>query len=276
MHLLGPLPSSTRAPSYGFCFTISDIRGKCLEFAARGRLARTVNGKMAASLPPVLPLYVDGAERASVAAEHIDVLDPATQNVLCKVPCTTQEEMEAIVASAVAAQKKWREVPVQQRVRCLIKFQTLLVANKDDIAECMVAENGKTKADALGDITRGIEVVEHSLSMPSLMMGETIEQISTNMDTKTIRQPLGVVAGIAPFNFPAMIPLWMLPIAVGTGNAFILKPSEKVPTASHKIVKLATEAGVTPGVISILHGGVAAVNFAVKSVCARLCECVLV
>ena len=117
---------------------------------------------------------------------------------------------------------------MQQRTRVLIKFQTLLVENKDDIANCMVSENGKTKVDALGDITRGIEVVEHCLAMPSLMMGEAVEQISSNMDTKTIRQPLGVVAGIAPFNFPAMIPLWMLPIAVGTGNAFILKPSEKV------------------------------------------------
>ena len=150
---------------------------------------------------------------------------------------------------------------MQQRTRVLIKFQTLLVANKEDIADCMVAENGKTKVDAIGDITRGIEVVEHCLAMPSLMMGEAVEQISSNMDTKTIRQPLGVCAGIAPFNFPAMIPLWMLPIAVSTGNAFILKPSEKVPTASHKIVNLAHEAGLPPGIISILHGGVAAVNF---------------
>lgn len=208
-----------------------------------------------------LPLFVDGAERPSAATEHIDVLDPATQELLCKVPCTTDDEMRAIVASAVAAQKKWRDVPVQQRTRVLIKFQTLLVANKEDIADCMVAENGKTKVDAIGDITRGIEVVEHCLAMPSLMMGEAVEQISSNMDTKTIRQPLGVCAGIAPFNFPAMIPLWMLPIAVSTGNAFILKPSEKVPTASHKIVNLAHEAGLPPGIISILHGGVAAVNF---------------
>jgi malonate-semialdehyde dehydrogenase (acetylating) / methylmalonate-semialdehyde dehydrogenase len=154
-----------------------------------------------------------------------------------------------------------RQVPVQQRARVLIKFQTLLVENKEDIAASIVAENGKTMVDALGDVTRGIEVVEHCIAMPSLMMGEAVEQISSNMDTKTVRQPLGVVAGIAPFNFPAMIPLWMLPIAVSTGNAFILKPSEKVPTASHKIVKLATQAGVPPGIISILHGGVGAVNF---------------
>ena len=121
----------------------------------------------------------------------------------------------------------FRQVPVQQRARVLIKFQTLLVENKEDIATSIVAENGKTMVDALGDVTRGIEVVEHCIAMPSLMMGEAVEQISSNMDTKTVRQPLGVVAGIAPFNFPAMIPLWMLPIAVSTGNAFILKPSEK-------------------------------------------------
>mmetsp|Transcript_72638 Transcript_72638/g.117802 ORF Transcript_72638/g.117802 Transcript_72638/m.117802 type:complete len:498 (-) Transcript_72638:465-1958(-) len=208
-----------------------------------------------------LPLYMNGAECPSAATEHLDVLDPATQKLLGKVPCTTQEEMEAIVASAVAAQKKWRETPVQQRTRVLIKFQQLLVENKDDIACSMVSENGKTMVDAIGDITRGIEVVEHCLAMPSLMMGESMEQISSNMDTKSMRQPLGVVAGIAPFNFPAMIPLWMLPIAISTGNAFILKPSEKVPTASQKIVKLATEAGVPAGIISILHGGVSAVNF---------------
>lgn len=158
--------------------------------------------------------------------------------------------MEAIVASAVAAQKKWRDVPVQHRSRVLIKFHTLLVSNKDAIADVMVAENGKTKLDAVGDITRGIEVVEHSLGMPSLMMGETMEQISSNMDTRTMRQPLGVVAGIAPFNFPAMIPLWMIPLAVTTGNAIILKPSEKVPTAAHRIVELATEAGLPAGMNS--------------------------
>ena len=202
------------------------------------------------------------ASRSCTDSRSVSLVDWLTPPACCnRVPVTTQEEMSAVVASAVAAQKKWRDVPVQQRTRVLIKFQTLLVANKEDIAMCMVAENGKTKVDAIGDITRGIEVVEHCLAMPSLMMGEAVEQISSNMDTKTIRQPLGVVAGIAPFNFPAMIPLWMLPIAVSTGNAFILKPSEKVPTASHKIVNLATEAGFPPGIISILHGGVNAVSF---------------
>jgi malonate-semialdehyde dehydrogenase (acetylating) / methylmalonate-semialdehyde dehydrogenase len=138
--------------------------------------------------------------------------------------------MDACVAHAIQAQKLWREIPVQQRVRVLLKLVPLLHENKDEIVQAMVRENGKTVIDAEGDLSRGIEVVEHAIAMPSLMMGETVEQISKNMDTASFRQPLGVVAGIAPFNFPAMIVLWMLPLAVGTGNALILKPSEKVPT----------------------------------------------
>lgn len=136
--------------------------------------------------------------------------------------------MEACVAQAIQAQKSWREVPVQQRVRVLIKLVPLLHEHKSDIVQAMVRENGKTVIDAEGDLSRGIEVVEHAISLPTLMMGETVEQISKSMDTASYRQPLGVVAGIAPFNFPAMIVLWMVPLAVGTGNVLILKPSEKV------------------------------------------------
>ncbi|KAJ1485355.1 Aldehyde/histidinol dehydrogenase, partial [Baffinella frigidus] len=226
-------------------------------------------------------------------------------DVLCRVPCATQAEMEAIVQSAIAAAKKWRETPVQQRCRVLIKLHSLLVANQGRIADVIVAENGqikadvmgdvfagriadvivaengKTKADAMGDVFRGIEVVEHAIAMPSMTMGESMEQISTNMDTHTMRQPLGVVAGIAPFNFPAMIVLWMLPIAIGTGNAFILKPSERVPGAARIIAQLTAEAnapvfslwaariiaqltaeaGLPKGVFSLLHGGKEAVDF---------------
>eukprot|EP00960_Hanusia_phi_P049404 759535-Hanusia_phi.AAC.2 len=213
----------------------------------------------------VLPLIINGEEVSSVSTDFIDVVDPSSQQVLCRqvqgVPCSTKEEMELIVHTAVEAQKQWREVPVQQRTRVMIKFQTLLVEHKDRIADIIVKENGKTKVDALGDVTRGIEVVEHSLGMPTLMMGEAVEQISRDMDTSTIRQPLGVVGGIAPFNFPAMIPLWMMPIALGTGNAFILKPSEKVPSASMMIVKLAIEAGFPKGIVSVLHGGKEAADF---------------
>ncbi|EKX52714.1 hypothetical protein GUITHDRAFT_84674 [Guillardia theta CCMP2712] len=209
----------------------------------------------------VLPLIINGEEVSSVSSDLIDVVDPSTQQVLCRVPCSTREEMELIVHSASEAQKKWREVPVQQRTRVMIKFQTLLVEHKDRIADVIVRENGKTKVDALGDVTRGIEVVEHCLGMPTLMMGEAVEQISRDMDTFTIRQPLGVVGGIAPFNFPAMIPLWMMPIALGTGNAFILKPSEKVPSAGMMIVKLAIEAGFPKGIVSVLHGGKDAADF---------------
>eukprot|EP00281_Chroomonas_sp_CCMP1168_P023896 CAMPEP_0206224650 /NCGR_PEP_ID=MMETSP0047_2-20121206/7138_1 /ASSEMBLY_ACC=CAM_ASM_000192 /TAXON_ID=195065 /ORGANISM="Chroomonas mesostigmatica_cf, Strain CCMP1168" /LENGTH=282 /DNA_ID=CAMNT_0053647619 /DNA_START=1 /DNA_END=846 /DNA_ORIENTATION=+ len=208
-----------------------------------------------------LPMYVNGQEVPSTAATSIDVLNPATQEVLLKVPCSTQAEMEAAIANSVEAQKKWREVPVQQRVRVLMKLHALLNEAKDSIAEAIVRENGKTKADAEGDVFRGVEVVEHAMGMPSLMMGETLEQISRNMDTSTFKQPLGVIAGIAPFNFPAMIVLWMLPIAVATGNAFLLKPSEKVPTAAMMIAKLATQAGLPPGIFNIIHGGKEAVDF---------------
>mmetsp|Transcript_41218 Transcript_41218/g.80567 ORF Transcript_41218/g.80567 Transcript_41218/m.80567 type:complete len:497 (+) Transcript_41218:44-1534(+) len=208
-----------------------------------------------------IPLYFAGEDRVSQAAETIDVLNPATQELLLRVPCTTASEMEAIIANATEAQKLWREVPVQQRVRVLMKFHALVNDNKDDIAWAIVRENGKTKPDADGDVFRGVEVIEHAMAMPSHMMGEALEQISRNMDTVTMKQPLGVVAGIAPFNFPAMIPLWMMPVAVATGNAFVLKPSERVPTASLMLARLATKAGLPPGIFNILHGGKDAVNF---------------
>jgi len=224
------------------------------------RLARSseehTNSRMA-----TLPLYFAGEEQASTATEAIDVLNPATQELILRVPCTTQAEMEAIVDNASVAQKSWREVPVQQRVRVLMKFHALVNEAKDEIAWAIVKENGKTKLDADGDVFRGVEVIEHAMAMPSHMMGEAMEQISRNMDTVTVKQPLGVIAGIAPFNFPAMIPLWMMPIAVATGNAFVLKPSERVPTASMMLAKLATKAGLPNGIFNILHGGKDAVNF---------------
>jgi malonate-semialdehyde dehydrogenase (acetylating)/methylmalonate-semialdehyde dehydrogenase len=169
--------------------------------------------------------------------------------------------MEAAAANAAATFKTWREVPVQQRVRIYLKYQQLIRDNMDALAASITQEQGKTLADAQGDVFRGLEVVEHTCSAATLMMGETLENLASNVDTFSIRQPLGVAAGITPFNFPAMIPLWMFPLATAAGNTFLLKPSERDPGCSMLLAKLAMDAGLPAGVLNIIHGSNAAVNF---------------
>lgn len=169
--------------------------------------------------------------------------------------------MRAAAENAAEAFKSWREVPVQQRVRVNLKFQQLIRDNMDALAASITQEQGKTLADAKGDVFRGLEVVEHSCSMGTLMMGETLENLAANVDTYTIRQPLGVCAGITPFNFPAMIPLWMFPMANATGNTYLLKPSERDPGAAMMLAKLYMDAGLPAGVTNVIHGAHSAVNF---------------
>jgi len=208
-----------------------------------------------------LPLYINGKFTESSATKWIDVHNPATQQVVSRVPETTQSEMKSAVKAAKDAFPGWRNTPVSARMRVMFNLQALITKHMDDIAKIIVEEQGKTFADAKGDVFRGLEVVEHSCSVGSLMMGETLENVSRDVDTYSYRQPLGVCAGITPFNFPAMIPLWMFPMAIACGNTYVLKPSERVPGASMYIANLAQEAGVPAGVLNIIHGSRDAVNF---------------
>ena len=189
--------------------------------------------------------------------------DPATNRVVALTPESTAAELREASDGAAAAFRSWREVPVQQRARVNLRLQALIrdERNTEALAAAITREQGKTLADARGDVFRGLEVVEHACSVGSLAMGETLENLSAAVDTFSLRQPLGVAAGICPFNFPAMIPLWMFPLATGLGNSFLLKPSERDPTAAVMLAQLALEAGLPPGVLNVVHGARDAVNF---------------
>ncbi|CUF51340.1 methylmalonate-semialdehyde dehydrogenase, putative [Bodo saltans] len=204
---------------------------------------------------------IDGKFTESKATKFYDVINPATGSVIAKCPQSTPEEMRAAVENSAAAQVAWRNTSVGNRVRVMLKYQQLIRENSKQIAEILTEEQGKTLGDAEGDLFRGLEVVEHTCSMGTLIMGETVENVSAHMDTYSYRQPLGVTAGICPFNFPAMIPLWMFPVAITAGNAMLLKPSEKVPLTSMKLAELALQAGVPAGIVNVIHGGHDAVNF---------------
>eukprot|EP00741_Cyanophora_paradoxa_P012662 tig00020614_g12233.t1 len=225
------------------------------------RMATAAVAKAAPASPPTLKLFINNEFVESRATQYIDVHNPATQEVVSRVPISTKAEMESAVAAAKEAFKTWHEVPIMARARVMFNLQQLIRQNMDELAACVTKEQGKTLADARGDVTRGLEVVEVACGMSSMSMGETVENVSRNMDTYSYRQPLGVCAGIAPFNFPAMIPLWMFPMAVTTGNTFVLKPSERVPNTSMLLARLAAEAGLPPGVLNIIHGTHDAVNF---------------
>ncbi|VAH52238.1 unnamed protein product [Triticum turgidum subsp. durum] len=204
--------------------------------------------------PPRVRLLIGGDFVESRATEHVDVTNPATQEVVSRIPLTTADEFSAAVDAARTAFPGWRNTPVTARQRIMFKYQELIRANMDKLAENITTEQGKTLKDAWGDVFRGLEVVEHACGMGSLQMGEYVSNVSHGIDTFSIREPLGVCAGICPFNFPAMIPLWMFPIAVTCGNTFVLKPSEKDPGAAMMLAELAMEAGLPKGVLNIVHG----------------------
>src|ERR1700692_4819119 len=204
---------------------------------------------------PAVKLLLDGKFIDSQASEWQDVVNPATQEVLAQVPFATDEEIDAAVASAVKAFQTWRLTPLGTRMRVMLRFQDLVRQHMSRIAQTLSAEQGKTLADAEGDVFRGLEVVEHACSVGSLQLGEFAENVAGGVDTYTLRQPIGVCAGITPFNFPAMIPLWMFPMAIVCGNTFVLKPSEQDPLSTMELVELAIEAGIPAGVLNVVHGG---------------------
>ncbi|SEP01128.1 CoA-acylating methylmalonate-semialdehyde dehydrogenase [Pseudomonas sp. NFACC39-1] len=200
-------------------------------------------------------LLINGEWVESQSSEWHDIVNPATQQVLAKVPFATASEVDAAVAAAQHAFQTWKLTPIGARMRIMLKLQALIREHFKRIAAVLSAEQGKTIADAEGDIFRGLEVVEHACSIGTLQMGEFAENVAGGVDTYTLRQPIGVCAGITPFNFPAMIPLWMFPMAIACGNTFVLKPSEQDPLSTMLLVELAIEAGVPAGVLNVVHGG---------------------
>ncbi|WP_151965727.1 CoA-acylating methylmalonate-semialdehyde dehydrogenase [Acinetobacter soli] len=200
-------------------------------------------------------LLINGEFVESTTSHWQDIVNPATQEVLGRVPFATAEEVNAAIGAAQNALASWRQTPIQARMRIMLKLQDLIRNNLKSIAQVLTAEQGKTLADAEGDIQRGLEVVEHACSIGTLQMGEYIEGVARGVDTYTVQQPLGVCAGITPFNFPAMIPLWMFPMAIVCGNTFVLKPSEQDPLSTMMLVELAIEAGIPAGVLNVVHGG---------------------
>lgn len=202
-----------------------------------------------------VPLLINGEFVESSTSSYIDVTNPANNEVIARAPCATEQEMEQAIASAEAAFETWKNVPVTERARVMMRYQALLKEHQEDIAKILASETGKTFDDAKGDVWRGIEVVEQAMNVPSMMMGETAENVARGIDTYSYIQPLGVCAGITPFNFPAMIPLWMFPMAIACGNTFVLKPSEQDPQTPMKLAELFMEAGAPAGVLNIVHGG---------------------
>ncbi|WP_250655452.1 CoA-acylating methylmalonate-semialdehyde dehydrogenase [Alkalimarinus coralli] len=201
-----------------------------------------------------LPLYINGEFTPSKAERTIPVTNPATQLTLTNAPCATNQEVERAIGSAKAAFASWKETPSPERARLMLRYQQLLKEHHDELAEILSQETGKVFADAKGDVWRGIEVVEQACNISSLMMGETAENVARDIDTYSYIQPLGVCAGITPFNFPAMIPLWMFPLAIACGNTFVLKPSEQDPMTPMRLAELFDEAGFPKGLLQVVHG----------------------
>ena len=202
----------------------------------------------------VLENYVGGTWRRSNSSDAFPVTNPATGEVLTRVPASTAADVDEAARCAGEAAPEWRRVPVTERVQCLFKLKQLLEANIEELARTVTNECGKTYGESLGELRRGIENVEVACGAPSLMQGYNNEDVARGIDEHLFRQPVGVVAAITPFNFPGMIPLWFLPYAVAMGNCFILKPSEKVPMTSARLFELLDQAGFPKGVVQLVHG----------------------
>ncbi|MGY3835696.1 methylmalonate-semialdehyde dehydrogenase [Bacillus atrophaeus] len=204
--------------------------------------------------------YINGEWVESKTDTYEDVVNPATKEVLCQVPISTKEDIDYAVEKASQAFKKWSKVAVPRRARILFNYQQLLQQNKEELARLITLENGKNTTEALGEVGRGIENVEFAAGVPSLMMGDSLASIATDVEAANYRYPIGVVGGIAPFNFPMMVPCWMFPMAIALGNTFILKPSERTPLLTEKLVELFEQAGLPKGVFNVVHGAHDVVN----------------
>jgi len=207
-----------------------------------------------------LPNFIDGNWHSSSAGQTLNVLNPASAKVLAEVPLSPREEVDRAVQAAARAFVGWRRTPVGDRVQPLFRLKVLLETNIEDLARTITDECGKTYTESIAEFRRAIENVETACGMPTLMQGINTEDIASGIDEHMIRQPLGVVAAVVPFNFPGMIPFWFLPYAVACGNCFLLKPSERVPLTSWKLFHLIQAAGFPPGVIQLVNGGREAVD----------------
>lgn len=204
--------------------------------------------------------FINGEWIKANAKEALEVLNPATNEVLARVPISSKKDVEEAVTAAKATFKIWKNVPVPKRARILFKYHSLLTSKHEELAKLVVLENGKAYKEAYGEVQRGIECVEFAAGAPTLLMGESLSGIAEEMDSEMFRYPIGVVGGITPFNFPMMVPLWMFPLAIACGNTFVLKPSERTPLLSNKLAELFTEAGAPNGVLNIVHGAHDVVN----------------
>lgn len=213
------------------------------------------------STVPNTKLFINGKFVDSKTTDWIDLHNPATNEVVTRIPKSTQAEMQEAVAVAKEAFKTWSQTSVLTRQQLMFKYQDIIRKNMKELAKSITTEQGKTLIDAEGDVLRGLQVVEHCCSVTSLQLGETLPNISKDLDTYSYRLPLGVTAGITPFNFPAMIPLWMFPVAIACGNTSVIKPSERDPGACMMLMEMLNEAGCPPGVVNVIHGAHEAVNF---------------
>ncbi|HTP50507.1 MAG TPA: CoA-acylating methylmalonate-semialdehyde dehydrogenase [Anaeromyxobacteraceae bacterium] len=203
---------------------------------------------------PLLPLWIAGKDVASTSGRTGDVFDPSTGRVIRRAPLGGKEDVNRAVAAAAAALPGWRDTPPLRRARVLGRFREVLEANREEIAKLITEEHGKTLLDAAGSLQRGIEVVEFATGAPHLLKGEQAEDVARGVDSHSVLQPVGVCAGITPFNFPAMVPMWMFPMAIACGNTFVLKPSEKVPSTALRLARLFQEAGLPDGVLNVVPG----------------------
>ncbi len=223
-------------------------------------IAQRPAGGRGASGAQVVRNFIGGRWVESRATETLPVYDPATEEVLARVPLSTAGDVDDAVRAARSAFRDWSEVPVTERVRYLYDLRTALLDSRDDLTRLITLENGKIRSDAAGEYRRGLEVVEFAIGMPSLIAGYNVESVSGGIDTMLERFPLGVTAAVTPFNFPFMVPLWTLPIAIAAGNSYILKPSERTPLTAVRLVELCQQVGIPDGVVSLVHGAADAVT----------------
>ena len=204
--------------------------------------------------------FINGEWVIAKSTVYEDVPNPATGEILAQVPLSNEDDFQLAVDAADEAFKTWSKTPVPRRARLMFKFQQLLVEHWDELAEIITIENGKSFSEARGEVQRGIENVEFASGVPTLMMGDTLPDIATGVESSMFRYPLGIVGGITPFNFPMMVPAWMFPMALATGNTFILKPSERTPLLANRLAELTVEAGFPKGIFNIVHGAHDVVN----------------
>jgi malonate-semialdehyde dehydrogenase (acetylating) / methylmalonate-semialdehyde dehydrogenase len=201
-----------------------------------------------------VPMWVNGRRQPAASTRSGDVTNPATGVVVRTVPFCNEADIDTAVQAAKGAFPGWRKTPALRRARVLMRYRDLIEQHREELAGLITEEHGKTLVDALGSVQRGLEVVEFAMGIPHLMKGEHSEEVGTDVDSHSLREPLGVCVGITPFNFPAMVPMWMYPVAIACGNTFVLKPSEKVPSTAMRLAELFKEAGLPDGVLNVVHG----------------------